>query len=277
MQTSILITGCSSGIGHAAALALRQRGYRVFAAARRATDVQKLSDEGFESILLDLTDSTSIRHAVDNILKATGGTLDAVFNNAAFLVAGATEDISRDLIRKQFETNVFGTMELIQLILPVMRRQGHGRIVQNSSILGVITFPYYGAYNASKFALEGFSHTLRQELRGTGIDVSIINPGPIKSALRANAHRTFTENVAPSTSGLHQQAYQKLEQAYFTPDEKTKRIMQTPDAVIIELLHALESPRPRIHYYIGWPAKLVALAKRILSDKQLDWLLAKLR
>lgn len=276
MQTSILITGCSSGIGHAAAIALRSRGYRVFAGARRPADVQKLLDEGFESILLDLNDSTSIRHAIENILKATGGTLDAVFNNAAFLVAGATEDLSRDLVRRQFETNVFGTMELTQLLLPIMRQQGHGRIVQNSSILGVVALPYYGAYNASKFALEGFSDTLRQELRGTNIHVSIINPGPIKSELRATAHRVFTESVAQHTSGAHQKAYDKLATSYFHPDAKSKRIMLTPDAVIQKLIHALESPRPQVHYFIGWPAKLLAFAKRILPDKQLDWLLTKI-
>lgn len=275
-ERSILITGCSTGIGHAAAIALKQRGWRVFAAARRLEDVQKLSELGLESVQLDVNDSASIHKAVETVLKATGGTLDALFNNAGLLVAGACEDIDNDLLRKQFETNVFGVMELTRQVLPTMRKQGHGRIVQNSSILGIITLPYYGAYNASKFALEGFSNTLRQELRGTGIWVAIINPGPIQSDLRSNAHRTFQETVGQNQESLHHGAYQNLEQSYFKPNQTTQRIQNKPDAVIKQLIHAIESKHPNVHYYIGWPARLMAFAKRVLSDKQLDWLLTKI-
>ncbi len=274
-QRSILITGCSSGIGLCAATELKMRGWRVFAAARKSKDVQNLASMGLESILLDLNDSDSIHQAVQHVLAATGGTLDAVFNNAGLLVAGATEDISRDLTRAQFETNVFGPMELIRQILPVMHQQGHGRIVQNSSILGVITLPYYGAYNASKFALEGFTHTLRQECRGTNIHVSLLNPGPITSELRNNAHQIYQKQIAGQPS-RHQHAYRKLEEAYFTPDQTTKRIQQPPQAVVKKLLHALESPRPNIHYYVGWPAELMAIAQRLLPERTFDWLLSKI-
>jgi len=186
-QKSILITGCGSGIGNHAAMQLKQRGYRVFASARKKEDVSKLSAAGLESVLLDVTDTASMQQALAHILQQTNGTLDALFNNAGYLQAGAIEDLTHDTNRAQFETNVFGPMELIRLVLPIMRQQGHGRIIQNSSILGVITLPYYGAYNASKFALEGFSRTLRQELYGTQIHLSIINPGPIQSELRKNA------------------------------------------------------------------------------------------
>ena len=212
---SILITGCSSGIGLAAATALKTRGWRVFAAARKTEDVARLNSLGLYGIQLDLNDSGSIQQAVQTVLTATGGTLDALFNNAGVLIAGAVDDLSRSLIRQQFETNVFGPMELIQQVLPVMRRQGHGRIVQNSSILGVIAMPYYGAYNASKFALDGFSQTLRQECRGTGIQVAILNPGPITSALRSNAHTIFQNTIAKLPESAHASTYRKMEKAYF--------------------------------------------------------------
>lgn len=272
---SILITGCSSGIGLAAAIELKKQGWRVFAAARKPQDVEKLAATGFESVQLDLTDSASIHKAVQQVLTATGGTLDALFNNAGLLVAGATDDISRDLARAQFETNVFGPMELITLILPVMRKQGHGRIVQNSSILGVITMPFYGAYNASKHALEGFTLTLRQECRGSNIHVSLINPGPIVSELRSNAHQIYQETVAKKSDTVHQHAYRKLEKAYFSSDHASRKLQQPPEAVTKKLIHALTSSNPKIHYYVGWPAQLLATLKKILPERMFDWLLSK--
>jgi len=196
-EKSILITGCSSGIGLAAAHTLKARGYRVFATARKAADVGTLKAQGFESIQLDVNDNASMREAVAQIMLLTHGRLDALFNNAGYMQAGAIEDITPAMERAQFETNVFGPMELIRLVLPIMRKQGHGRIIQNSSILGIITMPYYGAYNASKFALEGYSNTLRQELRKTDIHVSIINPGPIISKLRDNAYQHFQQTITP--------------------------------------------------------------------------------
>lgn len=275
-QQSILITGCSSGIGLSTALVLKQRGYRVFAAARKTADVEKLAARGLESVQLDVNDTPSMQTALDHILALTGGTLDALFNNAGYLQAGAIEDLTRNMERAQFETNVFGPMELIRLVLPIMRKQGHGRIIQNSSILGVITMPYYGAYNASKFALEGFSNTLRQELRGTNIYVSIINPGPIESALRGNAYQRFKNTLAEKTS-LHTDIYTRMEEVYFTPSEADKRLMLAPDAVAKKVIRALESKHPRAHYYIGLPAQTLAFAKRILPDCALDWILNKIR
>lgn len=272
---SILITGCSSGIGLATAIELKKQGWRVFAAARKTQDVEKLNAAGLESVQLDLTDSASIHQAVQQVLTATGGTLDALFNNAGLLVAGATEDISRDLTRAQFETNVFGPMELISQLLPVMRKQGHGRIVQNSSILGVITMPFYGAYNASKHALEGFTLTLRQECRGTNIHVSLINPGPIASELRSNARQIYQETVAKKSDTVHQHAYRKLEKAYFSSDHASRKLQQPPSAVTKKLIHALTSNNPKIHYYVGWPALLLAMLKKILPERMFDWLLSK--
>lgn len=274
-QRSILITGCSTGIGLCAAAELHKLGWRVFAAARKPQDVEKLTALGLESIQLDLTDSASIRRAVEHVLSATGGTLDALFNNAGLLVAGATEDINRDLNRLQFETNVFGPMELIKQILPVMRKQGGGRIVQNSSILGILTLPYYGAYNASKYALEGFTLTLRQECRGTNIHVSLINPGPITSELRGNALKIYQETVAKVDDSQHREAYRHLEQAYFKPSPAARRMQQPPQAVVKKLLHALNSRNPRIHYFVGWSAQLLAVLKKIMPERLFDWVLSK--
>lgn len=273
---SILITGCSSGIGLCAATALKQRGYRVFATARKEADVDKLKTQGFESVKLDVNDSASIQNAIEQILQMTHGKLDALFNNAGYLQAGAIEDLTRDLERAQFETNVFGPMELTRAVLPIMRKQGHGRIIQNSSILGIVAIAYCGAYNASKFALEGFSQTLRQELRGTQIHVSMINPGPIASQLRENAYLHFQQTITPIESSLHQKKYQLLEDAYFNPKEKMK-MMQTPEVVVKKLIHALESAHPRAHYYVGLPAQTLAFLHRILPDFALDWLLSKTR
>lgn len=273
---SILITGCSSGIGLAAATVLKQRGYHVFAAARKEDDVAQLKTQGLDAILLDVNNQASMTHALDYILQQTGGTLDALFNNAGMLQAGAVEDLSREMVRAQFETNVFGPMELIKLVLPIMRKQGHGRIIQNSSILGVITFPYYGAYNASKFALEGFSLTLRQELRGTNIHVSIINPGPIHSKLRANAHDRYHQTLKQQAN-VHEEAYQHLEATYFKPSKQDQTIMNPPALVVEALIHALESKRPRMHYFIGKPAKALAVLKRLLPEGLLETILSTMK
>jgi short-subunit dehydrogenase len=273
---SILITGCSSGIGLCAATILKDRGYRVFATARKESDVARLKSQGFESIKLDISDSASIKSAVDSILQLTNGTLDALFNNAGYLQAGAIEDLTRNMERAQFETNVFGPMELTRTVLPVMRKQGHGRIIQNSSILGIITMPYYGAYNASKFALEGFSNTLRQELYGSNIHIAIINPGPIVTHLRENAEQQYQQTIKQIPSSPFQKVYEQMEQVYFKRKEKT-RIAKGPEAVVKPLIHALESARPQAHYYVGAPASVFAFLRRILPDCALDWVIRKIR
>lgn len=274
---SILITGCSSGIGLYSATQLKQRGYRVFATARKPADVDALNKMGFESLLLDITDSSSIQQALNEVLKRTGGTLFAVFNNAGYLQAGAVEDISRDMMRAQFETNVFGPMELTRLVLPIMRKQGYGRIIQNSSILGIIPMSYCGAYNASKYALEGYSSTLRHELRHTPIHVSILVPGPIESKLRHNAYQQYKETLHQQADSNYHPVYQKMEKTYFNPEGQDKDIRQSPDAVVSCLIHALENKSPKAHYYVGLPAKALGFLKRILPDTMLDWLICKVR
>jgi len=202
-EKTILITGCSSGIGLCVARGLSSRGYRVFATARRTADVEALNKEGLESLLLDLDDPHSITAAVEEILTRTNGRLDALFNNGAYGQPGAVEDLSRDVLRAQFETNLLGWHQLTNLVLPVMRSQGHGRIIHNSSVLGFVALRYRGAYNASKYALEGLADTLRLELAGTDIHVSLIEPGPITSRFRENAFAAHSSSPdqSPAVSG----------------------------------------------------------------------------
>ncbi len=274
MQKSILITGCSSGIGLATAEILHQRGYSVFAAVRRESDQTHLKEKGIESLILDINDSNSIQQGLAQVLAKTDGTLDALFNNAGFAIPGAVEDISRDMMRKQFETNVFGTMELTNRVIPLMRKQGHGRIIQNTSILGIITMPYRGAYNASKFALEGFTNTLRQELRHTPIHVSAIVPGPIHSAFRKNAQKNFQETLQGKASE-HATTYQKMQRYFFTQENGKQRLALPASAVAKQVIRALESRSPRAHYYVGAAAHLFAILRRLLPDSALDWVIDK--
>lgn len=267
-QRSVLITGCSSGIGACVAHGLRERGYRVFATARKAEDVERLVGEGFESVRLDLADSASIRDAVEAVLGRTGGTLDAVFNNGAFGLPGAVEDLSREALRAQFETNLFGTVELTNLIIPVMRRQGRGRIVQNSSVLGFTAFPFRGAYVASKFALEGITDTLRLELAGTGIHLSLIEPGPIESRFRANALAAFRRYIAVEASP-HREAYLRQLERLAKPGPAAPFTLP-PDAVLGKVVHALESRRPKARYYVTVPTYAFGFLRRVLPTRWLD-------
>ena len=270
---SILITGCSSGIGLCVAEGLKHRGYRVFATARQLPDVETLKADGFESLQLDLADSASIRAAVDEILSRTGGTLDALFNNGAYGQPGAVEDLSREVLRTQFETNLFGWHELTSLVLPVMRRQGHGRIIQNSSVLGFVALRYRGAYNASKYALEGLSDTLRLELAGTNIHVSLVEPGPVTSRFRENAFRAYKENIDP-THSAHRKKYLAMENRLQTQGPVVPFTLP-PGAVLKKVIHAMESKRPRARYYVTFPTHLFGTLKRLLSTRALDRLLNK--
>lgn len=270
---TILITGCSSGIGYTTANVLKRRGHRVIVSARQQNDVDRLKREGFEAVRLDLAESASIRQAVAETLALTDGKLDALFNNGAFGQPGAVEDLSRDVLRFQFETNFFGTHELTNLVIPVMRRQGQGRIIYNSSVLGFVAMTYRGAYNASKFALEGLADTLRLELRETGIKISIIEPGPILSDFRKNAFALFKKNIDPIHS-FHKDRYAAME-ARLQKEGPAVPFTLPAEAVSDKVVHALESDRPKIRYFVTFPTYLFACLKRILPMAWLDVLLAK--
>jgi NAD(P)-dependent dehydrogenase (short-subunit alcohol dehydrogenase family) len=265
---TILITGCSSGIGYCVASGLQQRGYRVFATARRADSVEALNAEGFESLQLDLEDSISIRRAVEEILHRTDGELYALFNNGAFGLPGAVEDLSREAIRAQFETNLFGWLELTNLLLPVMRRQGYGRIIQNSSVLGFVAMPFRGAYNASKFAIEGLSDTLRLELKDTAIYVSLVEPGPILSRFRANALLALQQYIDIENS-VHRERYQRVLDR-LNKEGPAVPFTLPPEAVLKKVIHALEARKPKARYYVTFPTYLFAYLKRILPTTTLD-------
>lgn len=264
----VLITGCSSGIGYHVAQGLKQHGYPVIASARNVEDVLRLEAEGFIALQLDLADSASIDRAVEKTLSLTGGKLYALFNNGAYGQPGAVEDLSREVLRNQFETNLFGTIELTNKIIPLMRRQGYGRIIQNSSVLGLITLRYRGAYAASKFALEGITDTLRLELNGSGIHVSLIEPGPIESRFRANAFAAYQRNIKTDLS-VHRDIYLKMEKR-LTKQGHAAPFTLPPEAVLKKVIHALQSSRPKPRYYVTAPTWLFGILRRLLSSRALD-------
>jgi len=272
-QKTVLITGCSSGIGYCVAAGLKQRGYRVIATARRQESVKQLKNEGFESLQLDLSESESIQQAFKQIMQLTNGKLYALFNNGAFGLPGAVEDLSRDNLKFQFETNVFGWLELTNLVIPVMRQQGFGRIIQNSSVLGFVAMPFRGAYNASKFAIEGLSDTLRLELKDTDIYISLIEPGPILSRFRANAVAALQQHIDIEHS-VHREKYLGVLER-LNKEGPAAPFTLPPEAVFKRVIHALESKKPRVRYYVTFPTYLFAFLKRFLSHRQLDYLLAK--
>ncbi len=265
---AILITGCSSGIGLCVAQGLHQRGYRVIATARKTADVEMLKQVGLESLQLDVTDETSMDNAITSILGMTDGKLYGLFNNGAYGQTGAVEDIPTEVLREQFNTNVFGWHSLTRRVIPVMRKQGYGRIIQNSSVLGFIALPFRGPYNASKFALEGLSDTLRLELAGSGIFVSLIEPGPIRSRFRDNALINFEKNIDAENS-IHREKYRSMI-ARLKKEGDAMPFTLPPEAVLKRVIHALESASPRPRYYVTFPTYLFGTLKRLLPFKWLD-------
>ena len=265
---TILITGCSSGIGRTCALGLKARGWRVFATARKPADLQALEAQGLEALYLDYAEPESIEACVQAVAERTGGRLFALFNNGAYGQLGALEDISRDALRAQFEVNVFGWHDLTRRVLPLMRAQGAGRIVQNSSVLGIVAMKWRGAYNASKFAIEGLTDTLRLELRGSGIFVSTIEPGPIWSKFAESALRHFEENVDIKRSHYREMYLQRLKK--LRGETKPNPFKLPPEAVLRKLVHALESSRPKPKYHVTVPTHLMALLRRALPWRLLD-------
>jgi len=268
---SVLITGCSSGIGEATAYYLKSCGYRVIATARKEADVERLQNDGFEAFRIDVREPQSIREALENILTLTGGTLDVVFNNAGFGQPGAVEDIKTDILREQFETNVFGLHEVMMQVLPIMKRQGYGKIINHSSVLGLVSLRLRGAYNASKYAIEGLSDTLRLELEGTKINVTVLNTGPITSDFRKNAKQKTIENIAIENSRFKEVYHKSLS------SEKSDVPFNLPPiavAKVVEKIIQAHNVKPR--YYITKATYILGFAKRILPTRLLDKILIKI-
>lgn len=274
MSRSVLITGSSSGIGYAAALGLREAGWRVFASCRQDTDCARLIEEGFEAPKLDLNDTDSIHSGLSEVLEKTGGTLDALYNNGAFASPGAVEDLPTDALRANFETNFFGLHELTRAVIPVMRAQGSGRIVNCSSVLGFAGLRWRGSYVATKFALEGLTDVLRLEMQSTPIKVILIEPGPITSRIRQNSIPHFERWIDTENSPRAAQ-YQKLKTRLYE-DTGPDRFELPPEAVVKKLRHALESPRPKPRYYVTTPTHLIGTLKRVLTTRALDRLLMRM-
>ncbi|MEZ5716765.1 MAG: SDR family NAD(P)-dependent oxidoreductase [Paracoccaceae bacterium] len=274
MDRTILITGCSSGIGYDAAHGLRARGWRVFASCRQEADCARLRDEGFESPRIDYADPDSIVNGLAEVLEATGGTLGALYNNGAFACPGAVEDLPSAALRAVFETNLFGLHDLTRHTLPVMRAQGHGRIVNCSSVLGLVPMPWRGAYVASKFALEGLTDVLRIEMRDTPIHVVTLEPGPVTSNIRVNSIPHFERWIDWHNSPRREQYEASLLKRLYE-DRGPDRFELPPAAVTKKLIHALESRRPRPRYYVTTPTYLMGAARRLLPSRALDWLISK--
>ncbi|EJZ21187.1 SDR family oxidoreductase [Rhizobium sp. Pop5] len=261
-ERTIVVTGCSSGIGAHCARALKADGWRVFATVRKTEDLAGLEADGIEAFLMDYTRAETISELVGAVLERTGGRIDALFNNGAYGQPGAVEDLSTAALREQFEANFFGWHELTRQVIPPMRNRGQGRIVQCSSILGMVPYRYRGAYIASKFALEGLSITLRMELQGSGIHVSLIEPGPIATRFTANALVKIKEHIDLEQSP-HAVDYQR-QLARLEGSGPVNRHKLGPEAVYSVLKHALNSKNPRPHYPVTTPAKQGMVLKRLL-------------
>ncbi|MBU1694535.1 MAG: SDR family NAD(P)-dependent oxidoreductase [Verrucomicrobia bacterium] len=269
-----LVTGCSTGIGLATAHLLRDRGWTVWPTARKADDLARLRAEGFDPIALDLLDPESAQGAADEALKRGGGHLGALINNAGYGQPGAVEDLTPTALRRQFEVNVFGLQELTSHVLPAMQQQGYGRIVNVSSVLGWVTIPFMGAYCASKHALESLSAALRIELRGSGVAVSLVEPGPIETEFRKNAFEHGREHLDAGRSRFAKlyegQGRRKMAKGFRSSDPFTA----PPEAVARRIIHALESARPRRHYPITFTAHAMYYLRRVLPEALKDWLMS---
>lgn len=275
--SNILITGCSSGIGYCVAHGLKDRGYRVFATARKLEDVKKLQKEGLESLQLDLDSSESIQSAYRETMERTKGKLDVLFNNGAYGQPGAVEDLSREVLLQQLQTNLLGTHELTLLALKTMRSQGYGRIIHNSSLLGFVSLPFRGAYNCSKYALEGLTDTLRLELkleRNHDIHVSLIEPGPISSRFRTNAHIVYQRHIDKSVS--HFLPFYDAMERRLTKEGPAAPFTLPPEAVLEKIIHAIEAKKPKERYYVTFPTWIFAIMKRLLTHRGLDRLMLKI-
>lgn len=267
MSRFVLITGCSTGIGLCLAKKLGNYGYTVLASARRPEDVERLQTEALKTCQLDLADSRSISNAVDWALSESGDALYALVNNGAYGQPGAVEDLKRTVLLEQFETNVFGAQELTNLVLPAMRRHNAGRIIQISSILGLVCLPYRGAYNASKYALEALTDTMRAELSNTNIKLSLVEPGPIESDFRKNALAMFNRHIDIDSSA-HKAYYNGVKDRLEAIE--TVRFTLPAEAVLKPVVHALQSKNPKIRYKVTVPAIGLSTLKRLLPDRLLD-------
>ncbi|NUL36145.1 SDR family oxidoreductase [Kosakonia sacchari] len=254
MQKAVLITGCSSGIGLESARELKRQGFRVLAACRKPDDVARMTSEGFTGILLDLDDAQSVIRAAAEVIALTDNRLYGIFNNAGYGVYGPLDTISREQLEQQFSSNFFGTHQLTMLLLTAMLPHDEGRIVMTSSVMGLISTPGRGAYAASKYALEAWSDALRMELRHTGIKVSLIEPGPIRTRFTDNVNQTQSDKPVENP-GI------------------AARFTLGPEAVVAKVRHAFESSTPKLRYPVTLVTWAVTFLKRLLPTRMMDKIL----
>ena len=273
MAKSILITGCSSGIGFDAAQTLKSRGWTVFAACRKAEDCTRLKEMDFHSPRIDYEDPDSIERGLAEVFEATGGKLDALFNNGAYAIPGLVEDLPTDALRTIFEANFFGWHDLTRRAIPALRKSESGRIIQCSSVLGFFAMKFRGAYNSTKFALEGLTDTLRLEMRHEDIHVILIEPGPIKTKIRENAIPHFEKWIDWESSAKRKLYDAARHRLYEDTGPDPGELM--PEAVTAKLIHALESPRPKARYYVTQPTYVAGILRRMLPTRALDWFAQK--
>ncbi|MBN2824683.1 MAG: SDR family NAD(P)-dependent oxidoreductase [Campylobacterales bacterium] len=270
-MTNIVITGCSSGIGLATAHYLKDQGIKVYPSARKSEDVAKLKELGFEdAFVLDVTNYDHIRVAINEVL-AKDGKIDVWFNNAGFGQPGMVEDIETTILKEQFETNVFGLHEATRQIIAVMRKQGYGKVIQHSSVLGIISLSGRGAYNASKYAIEGLTDTLRLDLKGSNIHAVLLNTGPISSDFRKNAIAKLQANVDIQHSRFKELYIQNIE-------GNNKKVPFNEEAVsVAKVVHRIiQAKRPKPRYYITKATYILGYLKRFLSSKMLDRILVRI-
>ena len=270
---TVLVTGCSSGIGLGIARHLRERGWDVFPTARSESALHELRSEGYEALPLDLRDSESIELCVSDFLRHSSVGIGAIVNNAGFALPGAVEDLSRDDLRLQFEVNVFGLQELTNRLVPVFRRQGWGRIVNISSIYGVLTAPMVGGYCASKYALEALSNAQRMELGESGVALSLVEPGPILSGFRENAYRALSSKVSPNNHFYG--AYEKVLKRELGKPQKITGFTRGPRQVAEKVLHAITSDHPQSRYLVTYPAYAGSLMARVCPHFVIDYVMKK--
>ena len=270
---TVLVTGCSSGIGEGIANCLREVGWDVFPTARSDSDLQKLYSRGFDALRLDLSDSISIDNCVSSLMRKTPLGIGAIVNNAGIAIPGAVEDLTRDNLRAQFEVNVFGLQELTNKLVPIFRDQGWGRIVNISSIYGILTAPMVGGYCASKYALEALSIALRMELRNSGIALSLVEPGPILSRFRGNAYESLRKKI--SKEDYFYSEYKKTLKHKLGKSQKNKLFTLRPEHVAEKVVHALTSDRPKRRYLVTYLAHAGYIMSRVLPDFAIDYFMRK--
>lgn len=274
---TILITGCSSGIGRDAALTMKARGWQVLATCRKEDDCRKLTQMGLTSFVLDYEDEGSIERGFQTAMNMTGGRLDVLFNNGAYAIPGAVEDLPTAALRQIFEANFFGWHHLTRLAVKVMRDQGHGRLIQNSSVLGFAALRFRGAYNATKFALEGLSDTLRLELKDSEIKVILVEPGPIRTRIRQNSYPHFQRWIDWQSSVLRPTYTDKVIPRLTAPDDSPPDLFELqPDAISMAVIDACESTHPKLRYRITRVTQIAWVLKRLLPGKVLDRILVRL-